>query len=103
MENNVEFVGNFSCFSDAWDFMEYVSDKRYVWLIKEENLVGLRDKINKIFDKELALMCNYNKLTDKELKELLESDAIQEYDKLEIINELIDRGSVEFIREEYIH
>ena len=45
----------------------------------------------------------YNQLTDKELRELLESDAIQEYDKLEIINELIDRGSVEFIREEYIH
>ena len=45
----------------------------------------------------------YNQLTDKELKELLESDVIQEYDKLEIINELVDRGSVEFIREEYIH
>jgi len=45
----------------------------------------------------------YNKLTDKELVELMNSDCIQEYEKLNIVNELIDRGSIEFVKEEYIH
>lgn len=45
----------------------------------------------------------FNRLSDKELMELLESDYIQEYEKLDIINELIDRGSIEFVKEEYIN
>ena len=45
----------------------------------------------------------FNRLSDKELIELLNSDYIQEYEKLDIVNELIDRGSIEFVKEEYIH
>jgi hypothetical protein len=48
-------------------------------------------------------MIGYKNLSDKELRDLLESDALQEYEKLDILDELIQRGCVEFVREEWIH
>jgi hypothetical protein len=48
-------------------------------------------------------MIGYKSLSDQELRDLLESDALQEYEKLDILNELIQRGTVEFVREEWIH
>ncbi len=48
-------------------------------------------------------MIAYNKLSDKELRDLIESSSIEEYEKLDILQELVERGSVEFIREEWIH
>ena len=48
-------------------------------------------------------MIGYKNLSDKELRDLMESDALQEYEKLDVLNELIQRGSVEFVREEWIH
>lgn len=47
-------------------------------------------------------MIGYKSLSDKELRDLLESEYIQEYEKLDILNELIERGSVELLREEWI-
>nr|QMP83221.1 MAG: hypothetical protein [Caudoviricetes sp.] len=48
-------------------------------------------------------MIGYKNLSDKELRQLLESNALEEYEKLDILNELIQRGTVEFVREEWIH
>lgn len=48
-------------------------------------------------------MIGYKNLSDKELRDLLESNALEEYEKLDILDELIQRGSVEFVREEWIH
>lgn len=48
-------------------------------------------------------MIGYKNLSDKELRDLLESNAIEEYEKLDILNELVQRGTVEFVREEWIH
>lgn len=48
-------------------------------------------------------MIGYKNLSDKDLRDLLESDYIQEYEKIDILNELLERGSVEFVREEWIH
>jgi len=48
-------------------------------------------------------MIGYKNLSDKELRDLMESDALEEYEKLDILDELIQRGSVEFVREEWIH
>jgi len=46
VENDIEFLGFFKNFSEAWDFLNYESHKRFVWLIKEENLYKLAKKIN---------------------------------------------------------
>jgi len=48
-------------------------------------------------------MIGYKNLSDKELRQLLESTALEEYEKLDILNELVQRGTVEFVREEWIH
>jgi hypothetical protein len=48
-------------------------------------------------------MIGYKNLSDKELRDLLESNALEEYEKLDILNELVQRGTVEFVREEWIH
>lgn len=46
---------------------------------------------------------SYSSLTDKELKELLESSFLEEHEKFEIVQELVDRGSVVLDRIEAIH
>lgn len=48
-------------------------------------------------------MIGYKNLSDKDLRDLLESDCLEDYEKMDILNELLDRGSIEFVREEYIH
>ncbi len=48
-------------------------------------------------------MIGYKNLSDKELRDLMESDALEEYEKMRILEELLERGSVEFLREEWIH
>jgi hypothetical protein len=48
-------------------------------------------------------MIGYKNLSDKELRDLLESNALEEYEKFDILNELVQRGTVEFVREEWIH
>ena len=48
-------------------------------------------------------MIGYKSLSDKELRDLLESNALEDYEKMRILEELLERGSVEFLREEWIH
>ena len=48
-------------------------------------------------------MIGYKNLSEEDLRNLLESDYIQEYEKLDILNELLERGSVDLVREEWIH
>ena len=43
--NDVEYIGEFPEFKDAWDFLEYSSNVRYVWLISENSM----KKLNSLF------------------------------------------------------
>ena len=45
----------------------------------------------------------YKYMSDVDLRNLLESQSIEDYEKMEILEELINRGSVEFVKEEWIH
>lgn len=59
--------------------------------MSKNNSMGLED------------MIGYKNLSEKELRDLLESNALEEYEKMKIMEELLERGSVEFLREEWIH
>lgn len=48
-------------------------------------------------------MNKYVNVNDDELKSLLESQSLEPYEKMEIVNELIDRGSIILDRVETIH
>lgn len=48
-------------------------------------------------------MIGYKNLSDDELRDLLKSDFIQDYEKMVIIEELLDRGSIVLDRVETIH
>lgn len=39
--NEINFVGEFNNFSEAWEHIEYTIDQPFVWLFKEENLKQL--------------------------------------------------------------
>ena len=43
----IKFVGEFENFSEAWNFIDYEMPSPFVWLFKEENLLGLIDTIKK--------------------------------------------------------
>ena len=45
---SIEYVGDFENFSDAWEYIDYEMSKPFVWLIKEENLLKLRNDINNL-------------------------------------------------------
>lgn len=45
----------------------------------------------------------YNVLSDEELKDLLENGVLEDYEKMDIINELIGRGSIMLDRVETLH
>jgi hypothetical protein len=36
--NDVEYIGEFQEFKEAWDFLEYSSNIRYVWLVSENSI-----------------------------------------------------------------
>lgn len=36
--NDVEYIGEFEEFKDAWDFLNYDIDVRYVWVLSENKL-----------------------------------------------------------------
>lgn len=48
-------------------------------------------------------MIGYKNLSDKDLRDLLESDSLTDYEKMDILNELLERGAVELDRVETIH
>lgn len=48
-------------------------------------------------------MSNYTELSEEELQELLRSDSLEQYERYDIVLELEKRGTLEFIRTEWIH
>ena len=43
----IKYVGEFENFSEAWEYIDYSMQAPFVWLFKEENLLGLIDTIKK--------------------------------------------------------
>ena len=43
----IRYVGEFENFSEAWEYIDYSMQAPFVWLFKEENLLGLIDTIKK--------------------------------------------------------
>lgn len=48
-------------------------------------------------------MIGYKSLSDEDLRDLLESPSLEDYEKMDILTELLDRGSVVLDRVETIH
>ncbi len=48
-------------------------------------------------------MIGYKNLSEEELRALMESSSLTDYEKLDILTELIERGCVELDRVEYLH
>lgn len=46
--NEVSYLGEFEEFKDAWDFLEYESNVRYVWLISENSMKKLQSTFKNI-------------------------------------------------------
>lgn len=42
---DIEYVGEFPNFSEAWEYISYDGEKNFVWLMKEENLRKVSEKI----------------------------------------------------------
>lgn len=40
--NEVKFIGEFEEFRDAWEFLNYESNERFVWLISENSMKKLQ-------------------------------------------------------------
>lgn len=49
--NEVEYIGEFEEFRDAWDFLEYSSNIRYVWLASENSINKLYGLFSNILEK----------------------------------------------------
>lgn len=43
--NDVEYIGEFPEFRDAWDYLEYDANIRFVWLVSENSM----KKLNSLF------------------------------------------------------
>lgn len=50
--NDVQFIGEFEEFKNAWEFLEYESNIRYVWLISENSMKKLQTTFNSILQKD---------------------------------------------------
>lgn len=48
--NEVEYVGEFEEFKDAWEFLNYDSDLRFVWIISENSMKKLIGKFDNIIN-----------------------------------------------------
>lgn len=48
--NDVQFIGEFEEFKNAWEFLEYESNIRYVWLISENSMRKLHSTFNSILN-----------------------------------------------------
>ena len=48
--NDVEYIGEFEEFRNAWDFLEYESNIRYVWLISENSMHKLIKQFKNIIN-----------------------------------------------------
>ena len=50
--NDLYYLGEFSCYSDAFDYAEYDLNICFVWIFKESNLKILSDKITAILTEQ---------------------------------------------------
>jgi len=48
--NDLEYIGEFPEFKDAWEHMEYDSNKRFVWIISENSIRKLQSQFNSILE-----------------------------------------------------
>lgn len=48
--NEINYVGEFQNFSEAWEYIEYTIDQPFVWLFKEDNLRTLIKTIEKAIE-----------------------------------------------------
>lgn len=48
--NEINYVGEFENFSEAWEYIEYTIDQPFVWLFKEDNLRTLIKTIEKAIE-----------------------------------------------------
>jgi len=48
--NDVEYIGEFEEFKEAWDFLEYSSNIRYVWLVSENSINKLHTLFGNILE-----------------------------------------------------
>lgn len=46
----IRYVGEFENFSEAWEYIDYSMQAPFVWLFKEENLLGLISTIREAID-----------------------------------------------------
>lgn len=51
--NQTTFIGEFEDFRSAWDFVEYESNIRYVWIISENSLKFLNKQFNTILGEKV--------------------------------------------------
>ena len=49
--NDVEYIGEFEEFRDAWEFLEYESNIRFVWLVSENSINKLYTLFSNIIGK----------------------------------------------------
>lgn len=48
--NEVTYVGEFEEFRDAWEFLNYDSNLRFVWLISENSMKTLFNQFDEIIN-----------------------------------------------------
>lgn len=48
--NEVDYFGEFEDFKTAWDFLEYESNVRYVWLVSENSVKNLYSRFEEILN-----------------------------------------------------
>jgi hypothetical protein len=44
-KNEINYLGEFPCFSAAWDYASYDIDLTFVWIFNSEVLLGISDNI----------------------------------------------------------
>jgi len=46
--NTIDFVGEFNNFAEAWDYISYDMERPFVWLLSENSLRELSERIDVI-------------------------------------------------------
>jgi hypothetical protein len=47
-KNEIEFLGEFENFNEAWDFANYELDKPFIYIYKIDNLINLQKQISQV-------------------------------------------------------
>ncbi len=48
--NDIQYIGNFETFKDAWEFVNYDSNFRYVWIVSENSINKLHKTLTNILE-----------------------------------------------------